>query len=366
MASLRICLLSFFLLAGLRVAGASASDSFKECRQFLYMRTPPAGIQGTNMKRICQRYGDKPRYVTLYDSSRRCLCIQPTPSNNQMGRGGWTRPGCMNHRSEKEFVLLATVEDSPNMQILPPSGKLDPLLEESQALLEDYVDAAAYERGALNPDQHQAESQDKAATYTLTNVVPQIIDFTKGSWEAYIDRVRRRLNNFCRGVAYMVTGVTISGVTIRRGGQDRLAVPKHLWSAYCCPRYERNSPYEVRYMFPSYGAYGLNDMMDHDVVEVPLRTLENFLQSQTGTDRNVSIFLKGCISENTFKRKKRSELCVSLLRGDAFLLLSALLLLSCFTSPVRPSVDDSSGEYICQRYVGEPSYAALYDPALPT
>uniref|UniRef100_A0A4W4G892 Si:dkey-85k7.11 n=1 Tax=Electrophorus electricus TaxID=8005 RepID=A0A4W4G892_ELEEL len=279
-----ICLLSFFLLAGLRVAGASASDSFKECRQFLYMRTPPAGIQGTNMKRICQRYGDKPRYATLYDSSH--------------GQGRMDTPWMYEPQ-------LATVEDSPNMQILPPSGKLDPLLEESQALLEDYFDAAAYERGALNPDQHQAESQDKAATYTLTNVVPQITDFTKGSWEAYIDRVRRRLNNFCRGVAYMVTGVTISGVTIRRGGQDRLAVPKHLWSAYCCPRYERNSPYEVRYMFPSYGAYGLNDMMDHDVVEVPLRTLENFLQSQTGTDRNVSIFLKGCISENTFKRKKR-------------------------------------------------------------
>lgn len=193
------------------------------------------------------------------------------------------------------------------MRTLPPSGENGQLIEESQAVLEDYVDAVQYERGSLNPDQHQADNPDKAATYTLTNVVPMITDFTEGSWAAYTDRIRRRLNNFCRGVSYVVTGVTISGMTIRRGGQDRMAVPKHLWSAYCCPRYDRNSPYEVRYMFPSYAAYGLNEIQDHSVVEVPLKTLETFLKNQTGMDRNLSIFFKGCISENTFKKKKRKR-----------------------------------------------------------
>ncbi|CAM4514717.1 unnamed protein product [Leuciscus chuanchicus] len=55
----------------LRLAGGTVSDSFKECNQFSYMHTAPTGIRGGNLKRICQRYGDKLRYATLYDSSRR-------------------------------------------------------------------------------------------------------------------------------------------------------------------------------------------------------------------------------------------------------------------------------------------------------
>ncbi|XP_076843404.1 endonuclease domain-containing 1 protein-like [Brachyhypopomus gauderio] len=279
---------------------ATVSDSFKECSQFLYMRTPPAGIQGTDLKRICQRYGDEPRYATLYHCSRRLPMYSAYTFKKSDGQRRIDTPWMY----EPQLVSL---EKSGNMQMLPPSDKTDPSLEKSQALLEDYVDAVAYERGTLNPDQHQADSQDKAATYTLTNVVPQVGDFKEGSWAAYIDRVRRRLNNFCQGVAYVVTGVTVSGVTIRRGGQDRMAVPKHLWSAYCCPRYDRNSPYEVRYMFPSYGAYGPNEIVGHHVEEVPLKTLENFLQNQIAMERNVNIFLRGCISENTFKRKKRKK-----------------------------------------------------------
>lgn len=193
------------------------------------------------------------------------------------------------------------------MQILTPRDETDPQIQKSQALLDDYIDAVEYVRGPLNPDQHQANNQDKASTYTLTNVVPQITDFTEGSWADYTNRVRRRLNNFCGGVAYVVTGVTISGLTIQKNGRDRIAVPRYLWSAYCCPRYDRNSPYEVRYMFPSYAAYGLNEIVGHTVMEVPLKALEHFLQKQTGTEKNINIFLNGCVSENMFKKRKRRK-----------------------------------------------------------
>uniref|UniRef100_A0A3B4C7A3 Uncharacterized protein n=2 Tax=Pygocentrus nattereri TaxID=42514 RepID=A0A3B4C7A3_PYGNA len=298
MAPVGIPLFTLLLLAGLRVSGATVSDSFKECSQFLYMRTAPTGIRGGNLKKICQRYGDKPRYATLYDSSRRLALYSAYTFKKSDGQRRMDTPWMYEPQ-------LASEEESGNMQTLPPSDKTDPLIEDSQAMLEDYVDAVEYERGPLNPDQHQADNQDKAATYTLTNVVPQITDFVEGSWTAYTDRIRRRLNNFCRGVSYVVTGVTISGLTIRRGGQDRMAIPKHLWSAYCCPRYDRNSPYEVRYMFPSYAAYGLNEIVGHSVVEVSLKTLESFLKNQTGMDKNVSIFLNGCVSENKWKKRKK-------------------------------------------------------------
>ncbi|XP_066538267.1 endonuclease domain-containing 1 protein-like [Hoplias malabaricus] len=262
------------------------------------MRTPPSGIKGGNLKRICQHYGDKPRYATLYDSSRRVALYSAYTFKKSDGQRRMDTPWMYEPQLDSE-------EESGNMRTLPPSDKPEPLIEESQAVLEDYVDAVEFERGPLNPDQHQAESQDKAATYTLTNVVPQITDFMEGSWAAYLDRTRRRLNNFCRGVSYVVTGVTISGLTIRRGGQDRLAIPKYIWSAYCCPRYDRNSPYEVRYMFPSYAAYGLNEIVGHSVVEVPLKALESFLKNQTGMDRDLSIFFQSCVSVNKFKKKKK-------------------------------------------------------------
>lgn len=198
------------------------------------------------------------------------------------------------------------------MRVLPLSDDTDPLIEESQAVFEDYADAVEYRRGPLNPDQHQAEPDDKSSTYTLTNVVPLVPDFLDTSWSPYLNVIRRRLNNFCHGKSFMVTGVTVSGATIRRGNKGRLAIPKHLWLAYCCPQFDRNSPYEVRFMFPSYGGYALNEPTGHSVVEVPLKTLESFLKSQTDMDSNLAIFYKGCVSENLLKKRRRELSSVSL------------------------------------------------------
>lgn len=201
-------------------------------------------------------------------------------------------------------LQLVSDDESGNMRALPLSDDTHPLIEESQAVFEDYTDAVEYERGSLNPDQHQAEPDDKSSTYTLTNVVPLITDFLETSWNPYLNTIRRRLNNFCHGKSFMVTGVIVSGASIQRDNKDRLAIPKHLWLAYCCPRFDRNSPYEVRFMFPSYGGYAINERTGHNVVEVPLKTLESFLKSHTDSDSNLAIFYKGCVSENPFKKRR--------------------------------------------------------------
>lgn len=193
------------------------------------------------------------------------------------------------------------------MRALPLTEDTPPLIEDSQAVLADYTDAVEYRRCPLNPDVHQAEPDDKSSTYTLTNVVPSITDFLDTSWNPYLDTIRRRLNNFCHGKSFMVTGVTLSGANIQRDNRDRLAIPKHLWLAYCCPRFDHNSPYEVRFMFPSYGGYALNEQSGHSVMEVPLKTLETFLRGQMDTDSDMTIFYKGCVSENTFKRRRRKR-----------------------------------------------------------
>lgn len=43
----------------------------ERCKDSLYMGTPPRGIIDSKLKKICQRYADKPRYVTLYDPQKR-------------------------------------------------------------------------------------------------------------------------------------------------------------------------------------------------------------------------------------------------------------------------------------------------------
>lgn len=199
---------------------------------------------------------------------------------------------------------MVSDDESSSMKVLPLSDDPSPLIEDSQAVFEDYMDAVEYRRGPLNPDQHQADPDDKSSIYTLTNTVPLIADFLDTSWSPFLGVIRRRLNNFCHGKSFIVTGVTVSGATVKRNNRDRLWIPKYLWLAYCCPRYDRNSPYEVRFMFPSYGGYALNEPTGNDVVEVPLKNLETFLRSQADVDNNFTIFYKGCIPENTLKKKR--------------------------------------------------------------
>ncbi|XP_029382817.1 endonuclease domain-containing 1 protein-like [Echeneis naucrates] len=280
------------------LVSTTVSNSFKDCSHFFYMQTPPAGIRGTSLRRICQKYADKLRYATLYDSSHRLPLYSAYIFKKSDGKRRMDTPWMYEPQ-------LLSEDESGNMRALPLTEDTPPLIEDGQAVLGDYTDAVEYRRGLLNPDLHQAEPDDKSSTYTLTNVVPLITDFLDTSWNPYLDTIRRRLNNFCHGKSFMVSGVTLSGVKIQRDNRDRLGIPKHLWLAYCCPQFDRNSPYEVRFMFPSYGGYALNGQKGYSVVEVPLKVLESFLKSQTDIDSNMAIFYKGCVSENHFKRKRR-------------------------------------------------------------
>lgn len=51
------------------VQGTVEKELSPECREFLYMGTPPVGLEDHSLQKICQRYNNKPRYVTLYDTA---------------------------------------------------------------------------------------------------------------------------------------------------------------------------------------------------------------------------------------------------------------------------------------------------------
>uniref|UniRef100_A0A673XNM5 Zgc:172339 n=1 Tax=Salmo trutta TaxID=8032 RepID=A0A673XNM5_SALTR len=229
---------------------AEVQDNYSpECCECMYMGTTPLGLEDKSLKKICQRYNGKPRFVTLYDT----LGHIPVYSMYE--------------------PQLSTVSDFGEMQPFP-QGDLHRSFEDAQAVLEDYTNTVNLERGHLNPDEHQSDPNEKAATYTLTNVVPQVREFNIGPWKTHEHTIRHRLNNYCRGTAFVVTGVTTSGNMIRRHNIDRVA--------------ERSK-------LPAYATHGLNEKERPEVVEISVQQLDNFLKSVTFVDKTFQIFYDNCV-----------------------------------------------------------------------
>uniref|UniRef100_A0A668T5E8 Uncharacterized protein n=1 Tax=Oreochromis aureus TaxID=47969 RepID=A0A668T5E8_OREAU len=271
--------------------GGEVQESLSsECKQFLYMGTLLRGLQEQSFKKICQFYGGKPRFVTLYDTFSHI----PIYSAYTFKRSDGSKKVDVPWMYEPQ---LSSVSGPRDMQQLP-SENVHGSFEDAQAVLEDYSDTVIYERGQLNPDEHQADPEDKAATYTLTNVVPQAREFNIGPWKQHENTIRRRLNNYCRGTAYVVTGVTTSGHTIRRHNINRVGIPTYLWSAYCCPDYDHNAPYSERSKFPAFASRGLNDRENNKVIEMTVQQLEDFLKRVTYVDSSFQIFYDNCLPPN--------------------------------------------------------------------
>uniref|UniRef100_A0A3P9L6Y8 Endonuclease domain-containing 1 protein-like n=1 Tax=Oryzias latipes TaxID=8090 RepID=A0A3P9L6Y8_ORYLA len=258
-----------------------------ECKAFFYMETPPRGLEHHPVRYICQFYNKKARYVTLYHIGFRI----PVYSAYTFKRTDGERCVDVPWMYEPQ---LSTLSETDEMQPFP-RRIMHLNFEDSQAILEDYTNAIHYERGTLNPDEHQDELDDKASTYTLTNVVPMVPVFTNIVWSRQEHIVRKRLNNYCRGTAYIVTGVTTSGKRIRRDNMDRIAVPKYVWSAYCCADYDQNTPFGERHKFPSFAHYALNEEENNNVVEMSVQKLKDFLEKTTFVSKNFQIFAGDCV-----------------------------------------------------------------------
>ncbi|KAK7909385.1 hypothetical protein WMY93_014069 [Mugilogobius chulae] len=264
-----------------RAGVVSDFNHAERCKDSLYKGTPPRGYLNPSYKKICQKYEDKPRYVTLYDSHRRIPVYSAYLFKKSDGEKKVDFPWMFEPQ-------LASEKSSSNMEPFPQSSSMHMNFDDTQAVLDDYSDVVQYERAQLNPDEHQADPLDKASTYSLTNVVPHIREFNIGPWSQHLDLLRKRLNNYCRGPAFIVSGVTTSGHTIRRNNQERVAVPEL--------RPER--AFYVRYKFPVFGAYGLNDRVNNHMVEMPLKNLEKFLKSRMDVDKNFQIFYDDCAADS--------------------------------------------------------------------
>uniref|UniRef100_A0A3B4AAA9 Uncharacterized protein n=1 Tax=Periophthalmus magnuspinnatus TaxID=409849 RepID=A0A3B4AAA9_9GOBI len=264
--------------------GKVSKDLPPECRQFYYLGVPPRGLEHPSQCFICQHYNKRARYVTLYNTALYTPIYSAYTFKHSAGEV------CANVPWMYEPQLFrpgATHEMQPVLQVDQGTQPYE------QAGLSDYMNAAVYERAPLNPDVHQEDPDDKASTYTLTNTVPLTPDFIDPIWSKQEQAIRTRLNNYCRGPSYIITGVTTSGRTMRGDNMKRVAVPAYLWSAYCCPNYDHSAPFSVRYKFPAFAQYGLNAEKDNEVLEVSVQKLQDFLKNIM-SEQNIQIFVNDC------------------------------------------------------------------------
>lgn len=70
-ASLLSCLLLLLPPQGARARVVEEFSHVDSCKDSLFMGTPPRGFYSDSLQKICQRYGNQPRYVTLYDPRKR-------------------------------------------------------------------------------------------------------------------------------------------------------------------------------------------------------------------------------------------------------------------------------------------------------
>ncbi|XP_054647118.1 endonuclease domain-containing 1 protein-like [Dunckerocampus dactyliophorus] len=257
-------------------------QDFSKCLNFFYKGTPPQGINATGYQPICQRFKNQYRFAGMYHRQSRAPLYSAYIISSADGK-----------RPDSTWMYepqLAFSRASADMK--PFTSSVDQNVMESQAVLQDYKNST-YTRGHLNPSMHQKTTEDRAATFTLTNVVPQRAGSNSGPWNSLENEVMRKFKAFCEGPMYVITGA----MPYADGAHwisNRVSVPEYMWSAYCCPSYKAKLPQDVQPIFPTYAAVGRNDcysdeeivpvnpkarasVRGYDVRKMPLDTLEGIL-----------------------------------------------------------------------------------------
>ncbi|CAB1345635.1 unnamed protein product [Coregonus sp. 'balchen'] len=207
-----------------------------ECSDFFLDRTTPnlpdILVGGTvkdqnRYKPICQKYKNSYRFATLYDTINK---IPVFSAYTFTGPPTGKRP---DHQPWMIEPQLNNIKNSPKMS--EDKGQSP----DHQAGNNDYknsIDSNGVNRGHLFPCSHAHDLETQESTFTLTNIVPQVVSFNGGSWNKMEDYVRTTLQKDCldnngKIKAYVVTGAVPSESNTLK---NRVNIPDLLWTAYCC------------------------------------------------------------------------------------------------------------------------------------
>ncbi|XP_026546201.1 endonuclease domain-containing 1 protein-like [Notechis scutatus] len=193
-------------------------SSFDSCSQFFLGGKPP-NLSPMNPAIICQRYKNQYRFATMYDKTRRIPMYSAYKYNPGAGKRS-------NHWRIEPQLALPGDQNRKSMELESTCGIKRNLLESSQAVDRDYRVAVRQDRGHLAPSSHQPDQDSKAATFTLTNIVPQFSALNQGQWREYEEHIN---TDGCRET-YILVGAVPGNNMIN----NRVNVPSHIWAAGCC------------------------------------------------------------------------------------------------------------------------------------
>ncbi|XP_064157790.1 endonuclease domain-containing 1 protein-like [Anguilla rostrata] len=217
--------LCFLVLAHLPLLRGEVVGSFQDipqCLDFFYEgKVPEWGAATPGAARLCQRFQNRYHFATLYDTLHRIAVYSAYrfQTGNDPTRNDWCIEPQLVDRSWN-----AGMEEEKDL-ITEHKGVY---FGERQALEEDYINSN-YDRGHLNPKQHQS-GDSRQATFTLTNVVPQTPNLNQKAWVTYEHQLTKLFIAQC-AQAYVLVGAIPSNNTWIG---ERVNIPDYIWNAYCC------------------------------------------------------------------------------------------------------------------------------------
>ncbi|CAB1345630.1 unnamed protein product [Coregonus sp. 'balchen'] len=201
----------------------------KDCEKFFVERTTPnipgilVGGKVQDQKRykpICQKYKNSYRFATLYDTTNKIPVFSAYTFTGPPPKG----------RPDQPWMNEPQLNNNPEMMVD----------HQYEAENNDYMDSIkekGVNRGHLFPSSHAHDIETQKSTFTLTNIVPQVVSFNNGSWNTMERSVSEMLQKDCINSrtgkinAYVVTGAVPSE---HKTLNNRVNIPSLLWTAYCC------------------------------------------------------------------------------------------------------------------------------------
>ncbi|RVE60829.1 hypothetical protein OJAV_G00184250 [Oryzias javanicus] len=224
----------FFLFSSFKPAQTEVVRSISDCADFLLNQSPPEipnilkdeAIQDQNRyKPICQTYQNTRTFLTLYDTEEKIPVFSAIKFVQEREPGGRSK----NQKWMIEPQLENESADKNMKNYNEQQGTYN-----HQASNSDYTNSG-YSRGHVCPRSYASTQMAKTSTFTLTNVVPQVISFNSGSWEKMETCVKCFMEKFCKNNNGAIEGYVVAGA--KPGDKklnDRVNIPSMMWSAFCC------------------------------------------------------------------------------------------------------------------------------------
>ncbi|XP_047452266.1 endonuclease domain-containing 1 protein-like [Mugil cephalus] len=236
MTSLKALLpLAVLLLLSVAPTETTVVKMIEKCVKIFVKGNPPniAGIlEGANIldqnryKPICQTFRNTRTFVTLYDTKNK---IPVFSAGKYIGDHEGKRP------KPSPWMIEPQLEDTKGDNSMAPENNQETY--KNQAVKKDYENKLGYDKGHLFPCCYGFNQIVKTSTFTLTNIVPQNINFNGGTWKNMEQCIKCVMDHYCSNKeAYVVTGALHStGKTLN----NRVNIPSMLWSAFCCYNSEK-------------------------------------------------------------------------------------------------------------------------------